>query len=250
MSDPESIADAHAAPDALLHMTLYTRAPARRNVALYGKCVARRHAAWSRRGRYETNVTGRIFPRMRNDPQTIAPCGVCSDRVSAAHNLENVPKCPRLSLLHQSRPSTDNVGVTRGYRFARKLKPELTARQAYAKRSPTLRSRVTNNPLSIRGVDGRTDEARRFRDLVIAFVDDLGGVDQVGEADKALARQTAAAVVSSEKVQARIIAGDIVDLEQATRLANVAGRFLKALRGRYRPIKPAKTLADVLAGRA
>jgi hypothetical protein len=130
------------------------------------------------------------------------------------------------------------------------LETALPVRPAVAPRPLTVRSSVTNDPLSIRGVDGRTDEARRFRDLVIAFVDDLGGVEQASEADKALARQAAAAVVASEKVQARIIAGDTVDLEQATRFANIAGRHLSALRTRHKPAKTGPSLAAIIARHA
>ncbi len=122
-------------------------------------------------------------------------------------------------------------------------------RTEIASRPPTTRSAVTNDPLSIRGVDGRTDEARRFRDLVIAFVDDLGGVAKASEADIALARQAASSVVASEKVQARIIAGDDVDLEQATRLGNAAARNLSALRKRHKPAR-SPTLADYAAQKA
>jgi hypothetical protein len=40
---------------------------------------------------------------------------------------------------------------------------------------PTSRSRVTNGSKFISGVDGRSAEARRFRDLAMSFADDAGG---------------------------------------------------------------------------
>ena len=110
---------------------------------------------------------------------------------------------------------------------------------------------MTNDPLALRGIDGRSIEARRYRDLVLAFVDDLGGTDCASEADKALARQAAGAVVASEAMQARIIAGEAVDLEQATRLQNAANRFLQAIRSQTRASKSkaggGQTLAAILA---
>lgn len=116
-------------------------------------------------------------------------------------------------------------------------------------RPATVRSALTNDPLKLRGIDGRSMDLRRYRDLVLAFVDDLGGADQASEADKALARQAAGAIVASEGLQARIISGELVDLEQATRLQNAANRFLRALRTRHR--KPRQvTLAEYLAARA
>jgi hypothetical protein len=42
----------------------------------------------------------------------------------------------------------------------------------------TVRSAVTNDPLLLRGVDGRSMIARRYRDVAIALADDLGGQDK------------------------------------------------------------------------
>lgn len=114
-----------------------------------------------------------------------------------------------------------------------------------AVRPSRTRSALSNDPLRLRNVDGRSVESRRYRDLVLAFVDDLGGPDRASEADKALARQAAGAVVASEQLQSKIIAGEAVDMEQATRMQNAANRFLQNLRSRTksnRP-KPASPLA-------
>jgi hypothetical protein len=53
-------------------------------------------------------------------------------------------------------------------------------------RPATSRSALTNDPLKLRGIDGRSMDSRRYRDLVLAFVEDLGGADQASETDKAL----------------------------------------------------------------
>lgn len=106
--------------------------------------------------------------------------------------------------------------------------------KAVAARPATTRAAVSNDPRGLRGVDGRSAEARRFRDLVMAFVDDLGGPARASEADKALARAAAGAVVASEKMQSAMINGEPVDLEQASRLQNSASRFLTAMRRRHR----------------
>jgi hypothetical protein len=118
--------------------------------------------------------------------------------------------------------------------------------QLIGKRPSTVRSALTNDPLKLRGIDGRSVDSRRYRDLVLAFIDDLGGEACASEADKALARQAAGAVVASEGMQARIISGEVVDLEQATRQQNAANRFLQALRDRQKP-KAGPTLAEFLA---
>ena len=56
-------------------------------------------------------------------------------------------------------------------------------------RSLTLRSRVTNGRKLVAAVDGRSAEARRYRDLVMSLADDLGGALAVTEAQRALIRQ-------------------------------------------------------------
>jgi hypothetical protein len=117
---------------------------------------------------------------------------------------------------------------------------------AVATRRLTVRSAVTNDPLWLRGVDGRSAAARRYRDVAIALADDLGGQDELDEASKVLVRQAAALTVQVESLQTRIVAGEGVDNEELTRLSNALTRTLQRLK--RRAPKP-KTLADVLAGR-
>ena len=92
-----------------------------------------------------------------------------------------------------------------------------------------VRSAVTNDPLMLRGVDGRSMVARRYRDVAIALADDLGGQDKLSEPTKILVRQVAALTVQVESLQSKIVSGDDVDLEQLTRLSNVLGRTLQRL---------------------
>lgn len=47
-------------------------------------------------------------------------------------------------------------------------------RNGVAERLPTVRSRVTNGAKMIAGVDGRSADARRYRDLAMSFADDCG----------------------------------------------------------------------------
>jgi hypothetical protein len=118
------------------------------------------------------------------------------------------------------------------------------ARGALTPMSRTARSRVTNGRM-LSGVDGRSAEARRYRDLVSSFAADLGDPAKLSESVRTLVRQAAVNVVVSEKLQAAIVRGEIVDLEQATRVANVAARCLARLAALGRPPKP-PTLAERL----
>ncbi len=104
-----------------------------------------------------------------------------------------------------------------------------------AARPLTVRSAVTNDPLKLRGVDGRSLAARRYRDVAIALAADLGGQDKLNEPTKILVRQAAALTVQVEALQTKIVAGEDNDHEQLTRLSNVLGRTLQRL-GLKRPV--------------
>src|SRR5262249_10841756 len=57
------------------------------------------------------------------------------------------------------------------------------------------RSAVTNHKDLLPGLDGRSATARRFRDLVNAFVADMGGLDRCSEIKLGLLRRLAATTV-------------------------------------------------------
>lgn len=94
----------------------------------------------------------------------------------------------------------------------------------------TTRSAVTNGSrLHAKGIDGRTRDARRFRDLVASFSESLGGESALSEAERALVRNAAGLAVKAERLQAAIVKGEDVDAEQLTRLSNCVSRVLGQL---------------------
>jgi hypothetical protein len=118
-----------------------------------------------------------------------------------------------------------------------------------ASRAPTVRSKITNGSKMMAGVDGRSAEARRYRDLCMSFADDLGGASVLTEAQRALVFQAAALVVKSESMNGAMIRGEDVNVEQQTRVANALGRTLNRLGIKKREAKSV-TLDDYLAARA
>jgi hypothetical protein len=102
-------------------------------------------------------------------------------------------------------------------------------RDDVAARPATTRSRITNGKQLLVGIDGRSAEARRYRDIAIALADDLGGQDKLSEPARILVRQAAALTIQVEGLQSKIVLGEAVDLEQLTRLSNVLGRTLHRL---------------------
>jgi|ERR1700678_3868346 hypothetical protein len=126
-------------------------------------------------------------------------------------------------------------------------------RNGVAERLPTVRSRATNGAKMIAGVDGRSAEARRWRDLAMSYADDAGGAESLSEAQRTLVATAATLTVRSEAMQAAMLRGELVNDEELTRLANVLGRTLVRLgikRRAERKLSVPEYLAARDAGRA
>src|SRR5262249_37214488 len=74
------------------------------------------------------------------------------------------------------------------------------------------RSAVTNHKDLLPGLDGRSATARRFRDLVNAFVADMGGLERCSEIKLGLVRRLAATTVQAEMLSARMVSGEGIGL--------------------------------------
>ena len=72
-------------------------------------------------------------------------------------------------------------------------------------------SRVTNCVDLLPGVKD-SSQARRFRDLVNAFLTDLGGVDQCSEIKISLVRRLAASTVLSEQIESKVVRGELIEV--------------------------------------
>ncbi len=70
------------------------------------------------------------------------------------------------------------------------------------------RSAVSNGSrMHPKGVDGRSTQARRFKDLVTSFAAGLGDDASLNEVDRALIRNAAALTVQCERLQRRLSLG-------------------------------------------
>ena len=91
-------------------------------------------------------------------------------------------------------------------------------------------SRVTNgSQLFLPGVDGRSAVARRARDIFDAICIDLGGHDQLSEAQKQLVRRAAIISIECEQMESRSAAGEGMDLDLFGKLTDRLGRTLQRL---------------------
>lgn len=123
-----------------------------------------------------------------------------------------------------------------------------------SKRTPTatppstLRSRVTNHSDLLPGLDGRTAAARRFRDLVCAYIADQGGIDRCSEIKLGLLRRLAATTVQSEIIEARMVNGEAVDISTLCTLASTTVRIAQRLGIERVPKNVTPTLNEYLDG--
>ena len=91
------------------------------------------------------------------------------------------------------------------------------------------RSAVTNHAGLLPGLDGRSATARRFRDLVNAFVADMGGLDRCSEVRLGLVRRLAATTVQAEMLEARMVNGEAIDITTLCTLASTTVRLSQRL---------------------
>jgi hypothetical protein len=98
-------------------------------------------------------------------------------------------------------------------------------------RPSTLNTKACNDWLALDGVDNRTGFARRFRDLAVRLVRDLGldDLDAVGDSIKLQIRSAALLAVQVEQLQAQTARGDDVDLSLLVKMQNSLARSLWAL---------------------
>lgn len=88
------------------------------------------------------------------------------------------------------------------------------------------RAKVTNNLFRALGVDGRSPEARRARDVLRALVDEFGPADELR------LRELLSLRLSHEQLQRRVAAGDAEALDALVRTSNVIARVERDLRRR------------------
>ena len=117
--------------------------------------------------------------------------------------------------------------------------------------SPTTRSRLTNGrDLFLGEVDGRSREARRYRDVYAGLVAHLGGEDHASETKRHLAKRAAALIVWCEVEEAKLATGEMLDVQVYTTAVNALRRLLVdlGLERAARDVTP--PLADYLRAKA
>ncbi len=128
-----------------------------------------------------------------------------------------------------------------------RTRPSRANRLRAVRVSKTNRSAISNGNTLLPGVDGRSPEGRRYRDLFLAFADELGGVEGLSEADRVLVKHCVAVAMHSEALQVRMVRGEHIGEEELTRLGNSLARAMAALRARQKPKSSVPTIAEIAA---
>ena len=91
-------------------------------------------------------------------------------------------------------------------------------------------SRITNGALLV-GTDGRGPWQRRAREVMAAHLSDLGGVDNISEAERSIVRRAATLTVELEQLEAKFAAGEATreHLETYQRVTNTLRRTLETI---------------------
>jgi hypothetical protein len=121
-------------------------------------------------------------------------------------------------------------------------------RLAVSSRPLRSRSRLTNGKDIVTGLDQRSRDYRRFRDILCQIIADLGGADQLSEGQRQLARRCATIAIECERMESQSVAGKKIDLEVYGALTDRLGRAFSRL-GLKRVAKDVTpTLGQILRG--
>jgi hypothetical protein len=116
---------------------------------------------------------------------------------------------------------------------------------AISVRSRKAHARLTNNLRELHGVDGRSAEGKRYRDLLDSLIMEFGAHDPIR------LRELAGLKYTQELTQAAAIKGDSTACENLVRLCNLVSRRERELRAikRVESSKPPQSLHARLAAK-
>ena len=114
-------------------------------------------------------------------------------------------------------------------------------------RPSKLRSAVSNKRRAfVADGDGRTSWMRRWRDLCLAHLNDLGGENHVSAAQQALVRRAATLEIELERQEARLSSGGAIDLDAFNRASGGLRRILETIGIERKPRLISDSLDDVV----
>jgi hypothetical protein len=121
-------------------------------------------------------------------------------------------------------------------------------RPRVARLSAAQRSRLSNGKEVLPDIDGRSAEARRFRDIANAVLADQGGASACSESRLQLVRRFAASAMLAERLEAKVVSGHDIDIQEHALLCSTLCRLAQRI-GLGRRLKTVPHLADYLDDR-
>lgn len=91
------------------------------------------------------------------------------------------------------------------------------------------RSKITNTPTKLAGVDNRSSFGRRRRDLIRGYIAALGGPDKVSSAVMLDITRAVDLVVLAEQCRSAALRGEPIDMSDLIRLEGAADRAVRRL---------------------
>jgi hypothetical protein len=88
---------------------------------------------------------------------------------------------------------------------------------------------IANRDDRLPGLFSKSAHARRYRDLIDAFLTDVGGIERCSEVKLSLIRRLAAVVVQAELVESRLMNGMVIDVSQLCTLASTTVRLAQRI---------------------
>jgi hypothetical protein len=98
-------------------------------------------------------------------------------------------------------------------------------------------TRKTSSGIPLPRFDARRRASRRYAELVLAFESEVSG--ELTDADRVMISQAASMSLRAEQIRESIVAGNVVDDDDAIRLASEIRRILIALKAKGSKNKPA-----------
>jgi hypothetical protein len=104
--------------------------------------------------------------------------------------------------------------------------------------------------ISLADLDGRTRSALMARDTLAGLLSDLGGEDVASVAERQIAQRAAVLAAVAEDLEARLLQGDEVDVDELLAVGNAQRRLLATIGLERRSKDVTPSTAAYLAARA
>jgi hypothetical protein len=119
-------------------------------------------------------------------------------------------------------------------------------RHAADTRPKRIRSAVSNGRRLFVDGDGNSAWSRRYRDLIVGHISDMGGRDMLSEAQLSLIKRASAIELELEQMEGRLSKGEQVDLDTFTRAVSHLRRLLETLGLRRQARDVTLSRADIM----